>query len=69
MKKYVITISYGDYTSGVGGTDKVILSQQNILLKNRYGHVHLFPYRFKSVFLWGMLIDGIFKGYFSKKSL
>lgn len=28
-KNYIITISYGDYTVGVGGTDKVILSHYN----------------------------------------
>ena len=33
-KRYVITISYGDYRKGSGGTDKVILAHKELFLEN-----------------------------------
>ncbi|MDO5390731.1 MAG: hypothetical protein Q4F24_06555 [Eubacteriales bacterium] len=65
--KYVITISYDDYTQGTGGTDKVILSQQMLLNNAGYDVVHISPYY--NLRFWNLLIDGEFKGIYSNHRL
>lgn len=65
--KYVITISYGDYTLGSGGTDKFILSQQKILNNAGYRVLAILPFRDHS--LWYVLNDGKFDGIYSNKRL
>ena len=62
-KDFVITISYGNYNNGVGGTDKVILSQQKLFNAANISNVHIFPVRKYEkikipIQLWGVLIDG-----------
>lgn len=65
--KYVIAISYGDYTQGTGGTDKVILAQQFLLNKAGYDVVHISPYyNFR---FWDVLINGKFDGVYSNARL
>ena len=61
--KYVIAISYGDYTQGTGGTDKVILAQQFLLNKAGYDVVHISPYY--NLRFWDVLINGKFDGVYS----
>lgn len=58
-KKYVISISYGNYLSGVGGTDKVIFEQNKILNKAGYDVVHLYPFcAFGHMLSWNVLLNG-----------
>lgn len=63
MNKYIITVSYGDYTFGSGGTDKVILSQQQILNNAGYNVISISP--FKNCNFWDVLINGRFDGVYS----
>ena len=62
--KYVITVSYGDYTSGTGGTDKFILSQQRLLNEYKISMLYIYPKpdilgkRIHSDKMWGVLMDG-----------
>lgn len=65
--KYVIAISYGDYTQGTGGTDKVILAQQFLLNKAGYDVVHISPYY--NLRFWDVLINGKFDGVYSNARL
>jgi glycosyltransferase involved in cell wall biosynthesis len=65
-KRYVITVSYGDYTLSAGGTDKFILSQQRMLNKNGISLIHIFPQlrvlkrQVHSGKVWGVMMDGAF---------
>ena len=68
-KQFVLTISYGDYTRGVGGTDKVILSQQKIFNQNGITNLHIYPIlkvrdKTPEIPLWGLLNDGKYQGMF-----
>lgn len=71
---YVLTISYGDYTTGIGGTDKVILSQHLVFGKNSISTLHISPltnigrFPVKAV-VWQMIEDGEDKGVFSTESV
>lgn len=65
--KYVIAISYGDYTQGTGGTDKVIMAQQTLLNNTGYDVIHISPYY--NLKLWSLLINGEFKGIYSNHRL
>ena len=76
MKKMVISISYGNYTKGVGGTDKFILTQQNIFLKKDTTFFHIFPVnrinkyiQIKNSNVWGLTVDGKYKGMFSTNQI
>lgn len=63
-KKYVITISYGDYTIGGGGTDKYLLSQQRLFNEHGISVLHIYPREkvFKRTVgsrrVWSVLCDG-----------
>lgn len=61
--KYIITVSYGNYTLGSGGTDKFILSQQHILNNAGYNVISISP--FKNCNFWDALINGAFDGVYS----
>ena len=70
--KYIITISYGNYVCGKGGTDKVILSQQKIFNQNGYSVVHIYNVhgigkyiKINNSNFWNVLIDGEFSGMFT----
>ena len=69
-KKYVITVSYGDYTKGAGGTDKVILSHQKIYNENGIDVIHLSKdKRFGNLNMWIVLLNGEILGSYSNKRL
>ncbi|WP_195599814.1 glycosyltransferase [Longibaculum muris] len=69
-KNYIITISYGDYTVGVGGTDKVILSHQHIFNEKKYDCVYLFAFEhFTKYPCWNLLFNGNYIGTYSDKKL
>lgn len=75
-KKIVITVSYGDYTKGIGGTDKVILAHQRLLNEKGISVLHLFrQYSISSYFhikkndVWQVLLDGKNKGLQSTRNI
>ena len=63
-KRYVVTVSYGNYMLSPGGTDKFILSQQRMLNEKGISLIHIFPqlrvfkWQVKSGKVWGVMIDG-----------
>lgn len=70
MSKYVISISSGVYTRGMGGTNKVVLSHQKMF--NKYGikYVYLCPVengvtnklRIATKGYWNLIVDGEYQG-------
>ena len=42
-KRFVLSVSYGDYRSSVGGTDKVILAHSKMFREAGVDYVFLFP--------------------------
>ncbi|QFJ56295.1 hypothetical protein [Pseudobutyrivibrio xylanivorans] len=71
-KRIVLTISYGNYIHGKGGTDKVIKAHQEILNNRDISVIHL--YRAYSIGekikihrndVWRLLLDGVDCGLFS----
>lgn len=66
-RKLVITISYGDYTIGTGGTDKVILAHQRIFNEKGFDVIHLSPFKYSS--WWEVIFNGTFKGIYSNHRL
>ena len=70
-KSFILSLSFEDYTTGQGGTDKLIREHQRVLNAGEISLLHIFPihkdYIEKAVgySIWGVLIDGDFKGYFS----
>lgn len=65
-KKYIITFSYGDCSCGVGGTDKMVLTQIHLLNDAEYNVVSLSPNRGKyGGNYWDVLVNGHFYGVFS----
>lgn len=68
--KYIITVSYGNYTTGVGGTDKVILTQQQICNKYGFDMIHLAStYAHKKDGWWDLFINGEYKDIYTNKRL
>lgn len=67
INRYIITITYGDYTIGNGGTDKFVLSQQKLFNKSRYNAIGIFPYKRRN--FWNVIINGDFIGVFSNARL
>ncbi|WP_026497686.1 hypothetical protein [Butyrivibrio sp. WCD2001] len=68
--KYIITVSYGNYTKSNGGTDKVIFTHQKMLNDKGVSVIHLCPlfrigmhFKVKTDRIWQILVDGIFHGY------
>lgn len=64
-KKYVVSISYGDYMSGTGGTDRVILAQQQIFVNNGIDYLFIYPFtnftkkiKCRKNYYWGVIING-----------
>lgn len=69
-KKFIITVSYGDYTIGYGGTDKVILAHQRILNNAGYNVIHLSSCsEFSDKGWWHVLLNGVFRGIYSNNRL
>ncbi len=72
----VITVSYGNYIRGKGGTDKVIKAHQGIFNKNDISVMHLFrarsigeKFRIKRTDIWRVLMDGNDCGLYSTSGL
>ena len=65
--KLVLTISYGNYTEGNGGTDKVLLAHQEMFNQAGISMFHLYPIhkvydKVPEINLWGLIVDGVYKG-------
>ncbi|HEY5587996.1 MAG TPA: hypothetical protein VIK86_03465, partial [Candidatus Paceibacterota bacterium] len=63
--EFILSISYGDFLSGIGGTDKVILAHRDMLESAGISHVHIFPRTIRLPLTdefftkyWGVTIDG-----------
>ena len=66
-KKVILSISYGNYTLGLGGTDKVILAHQKMFNNVGYKYIFIFPIhsigkkvKLKTQNEWGIIEDGKF---------
>lgn len=64
-KRYVLSISYGDYTSGVGGTDRVIKAHQEMLNQEQFSYLFIYPlqkinnkFKISEECFWGCICDG-----------
>lgn len=64
---YILTISYGDYTRGSGGTDKAMLAQQSVYNAKGIDVIHIYPIRWGHGKYWGMCINGNSNGVFSTR--
>lgn len=63
--KTIISVSYGNYLMGIGGTDKVILAHQKMFNNKGYTYIFIYPYQkiwklfpIKSKNEWGVVWDG-----------
>ncbi|MER2148361.1 MAG: hypothetical protein ABS987_04305 [Ruminococcus sp.] len=69
-KRFVLSVSYGDYRSSVGGTDKVILAHSKMFREAGVDYVFLFPlnlfhnYPIHSNPFWGIIFNDSFIGAF-----
>ena len=61
-KKFVLSISYGNYQKNVGGTDKVIIAQKNALSKQGISYVYIYPRVSRFYHFWEIIIDDEFLG-------
>lgn len=74
-KKFILTISYDNYSEGLGGTDKFILEQQELCNTNEITILHLFPvneiWRFdiRKYRAWGLSLDGVFSQLMSTEDI
>lgn len=75
-KRYVITISYGDYRKGSGGTDKVILAHKELFLENNISMIHIYAcnkigvrIRIKRKDLWEVINDDKYCGIYTTSQL
>lgn len=71
-QKYVLSISYGDYTFGAGGTDRAIKAHQEMLNNEQFSYLYIYPLRrinnkIKIIenCIWGFICDGKRMGFFS----
>lgn len=68
-RDFVITISYGDFTTGVGGTDKAIAAQHEIYESLNVSTIHVFHrtqlWKLRNIpdYIWGVCIDGVTVGF------
>lgn len=72
IKRCVLTVSYGNYINGIGGTDKVIYTHQNILNQNSIHVLHVCKNNKLgklNIYNWNVYFDGEFIGVFSSKRL
>lgn len=67
--EYVISFAYGRYITGIGGTDKAVLDQQQLLNANGISYICFYPVskinkflKFHGGNMWGIIIDGEDKG-------
>ncbi len=67
-KRFILTVSYGNYSGGMGGTDKVLLAHQKKITEMGCSIFHLCPYpvqKRNGCFLWEIAVDGKAMGAFS----
>ena len=67
-----ISVSYGNYIGGGGGTDKAILTQQIEFNKKRISLLHICPgnnHMEEKIKLWRVVIDGKKQGFFTSNHL
>lgn len=76
FKNIVLTVSYGNYACGKGGTDKVIKAHQEMLNKKDTSVLHLFraytigeKIKIRRNDVWNVLVDGKQCGLYSTKEL
>ncbi len=69
-KRLLLSISYGNYRTSNGGTDKAILSHSKMFIDSGFKYVYLFPLNIfprhplpRNPF-WGLIEDGTFLGAF-----
>lgn len=74
-KRYVISISLGNYIHGTGGTGKVVLEHQQVYRQHGISYFHISPFE-KTVKgrkvvsgLYNVLLDGVDLGIFSEKQV
>lgn len=67
QKEVILSIAYGNYTLGSGGTDKAILSQQRMFSKAGFEYIYIFPFwKIGKISLcssrnrWGVIRNGRF---------
>jgi len=65
-KKYVLSVSYGDYTNGVGGTDRVIKAHSEMLFHNDISYIYIYPkkcinnrMKISEDRFWCLICDGV----------
>lgn len=74
-KIFVLSVSFENYTTGYGGTDKLIREHQKVLNLNNISLLHIFPIHKPQIeniighSIWGVLNDGKIIGYFSLNQL
>lgn len=74
-KKYVLSIAYNNYQTGIGGVDKAIIAQKEKLYDKQISYLFLFPQlaRIKKQYivahLWEVIADDKNLGLFTSKEL
>ena len=73
-RKYILSISGGNIFTSLGGTEKVILSQQKMFNAVGISYVYIYPVSKKIAGLllynyWGVVVDGKIVGLFETKQL
>ena len=73
-RKYILSISGGNIFTSLGGTEKVILSQQKMFNAVGISYVYIYPVSKKVSGLllynyWGVVVDGKMVGLFETKQL
>lgn len=71
-ERFIVSISYGDYTIGTGGTDRVILAQQETFNNSGVDFLFIYPFtnftktiKCKKNDYWGLVINGKHKGIYN----
>lgn len=65
-ERYFLSVSYASYIESLGGTDKVIYTQQKYMNQNGCNFIHIYPIKnygkvyFKKANQWGILLNGNF---------
>lgn len=69
---FVLSVSYGDYLNGVGGTDRVIKAHQEMLNEVQVSYLYIYPLhkinnkiRIAENIFWGCILDGYHIGILS----
>jgi len=74
-KRYVLSIAYNNYQTGIGGVDKAVIAQKEKLYQNQISYVFIFPQlaRIKKHYilahLWEVIADDKNYGLYTTKEL